>query len=269
MMRFGVCRGWNASDADTARREADLLAEVGYDFVEGNLQGLLVPEQDEEAFGANLELIESLPLPLQAVNCFFPGEIKLVGPELDKPRMDAWVRTALKRAERMGVRIVVLGSGTARTVPEGFDPKEAFEQLASHLVRWGPIAQATGVVIAIEPLAKKHSCNFITSVFQGSDLVEKVGHKHVQLLADSWHMESDGEPFEHLEKVGRHLVHIHLAELDDRAAPGTKDEDFRPFFAELKKVGYRGRISIEASWKDFETQAAVALSTLRTHWEDA
>lgn len=261
-MRFGVC---TSTVDDTA-----LLADAGFDFVEGNIQRDLVPEQSDEAFGNSLERIQAMALPMEAANCFFPGDLKLVGESIDVPRLDRYVRTACQRAGEAGIRTLVMGSGGARKAPEGFAIADAQKQLEGHFRRWGPIAQAFSVTIAIEPL-QPSGTNTITTLIQGADLVDHIGHKHVQLLADSWHMHGAGEPVEHIEVAGRRLVHVHVAESPERTAPGTcyGEAEFVELFQELKKAGYNGRVSIEAQWESLHSQARVALSTLREALEIA
>lgn len=264
-MRFGVCI--SPLDDNTLTT----LADAGFDFVEGHVQRHLVPEESDEAFDTALKAIEKIPLPMEAACCFFPGDLKLVGPEVDTARVDRYVRTACQRAECVGIRTLVIGSGGARTAPEGFDGKAALDQLAGHFVRWGPIAQAFGVMLAIEPL-RHDDTNVVNTLIEGADLVDRTGHKHVQLLADSWHMNEVDEPAAHIEVVGRRLAHVHVAEAPERTPPGEKygTEEFREFFAELKKAAYNGRISIEARWSDTPAdQLRIALSTLKEAFEQA
>ena len=84
------------------------------------------------------------------------------------------------------------------------------------------------------------------------------------LLADLYHMKMDNEGPESIVKYGKLIKHAHIAEKQDRAVPGTFNEDFRPYFNALKKIRYKGKISIEARWKDFDTQIPVAIETIKT-----
>jgi sugar phosphate isomerase/epimerase len=74
-------------------------------------------------------------------------------------------------------------------------------------------------------------------------------------------MENEGP--ESLIKYGRFLNHIHIAEKEERAAPGVHGEDFTPYLKALKHAGYEGSISIECHWDNLETQAEIALITLK------
>src|SRR5438874_284778 len=56
-------------------------------------------------------------VPARASNVFLPGDLKVVGTSVDAARIDEYVRTALGRMERLGIGVLVIGSGAARAVP--------------------------------------------------------------------------------------------------------------------------------------------------------
>ena len=48
---------------------------------------------------------------MAAANLFFPGTIKIVGPEADKQAQENYAAGCLARLKRLGVKVVVFGSG--------------------------------------------------------------------------------------------------------------------------------------------------------------
>jgi sugar phosphate isomerase/epimerase len=96
------------------------------------------------------------------------------------------------------------------------------------------------------------------------EIVEAVNHKNFRLLADLYHMLMDNESPANISRYGHLLYHTHLAEKNGRTAPGVNNEDFTPFFKALKEVGYKGRMTIECSWKNLEEQAPNALKFMRS-----
>ena len=61
------------------------------------------------------------------------------------------------------------------------------------------------------------------------------------------------------------LVHGHIANGQGRTIPLDKYEDvYRGFFLILNSIGYRVRVSIEASTKDIKKEGPIALDLLRT-----
>ncbi len=241
---------------------------VGLDYVEGTVRDVLCPEKTERAFRERRERWETLPVPIAAVNCLFPKDIPTAGPEIDVAQIDAWFRLVCARAAEAGIGIIVYGSGGSRGVPEGFDPVEASEQVLGSLRRFGPLCAEHGVTLALEPL-NSGECNTVTSVDEGARLVRAAGHPNIRLLADTYHMTTDGEGPGSIERAGELIVHAHAAEKDGRGPIGNKGEDHRPYFAALKKVGYDGGVSIEAKWRDLGEQLAPALDALRSQIAEA
>jgi len=238
------------------------LAEAGYKYVEESVQGFLIPLKSDSAFNQNLTLLKESKLPVPVLNLFIPGSLKCVGPNAVPDEILKYVEIALRRAEMAGVKIIVFGSGGSRAIPEGFSLEEAKEQLISISKKMAPIAEKYDVVIVLEPL-NKGECNFINSLSEGAEIVEKVNHKNFMLLADIYHMLKENESPDYIVKYGDIIRHTHIAENEGRKSPGVHNEDFTPYFKALKKIKYKGMMSLECSWESMPEQAAQALQTLR------
>ena len=231
------------------------LAIAGFDYIEENVQGFLIPEEKDEDFAAKLAVGSQSALPVAAANCFLPGALKCTGPVVDTERLARYAETAFHRAQQVGIRRIVFGSGGSRQIPDGFDRAKALEQFISFSRRIAPLAQKYEVIVVIEPLNKKE-CNFINSLADGAEIVKTVNHPNLRLLADIYHMSMDQESPEEIIKHGALLQHVHVAELDGRMAPGTHGEDFGPYLRALKKINYGHNLSFECGWKQFPEQAA-------------
>ncbi|MBQ6946982.1 MAG: sugar phosphate isomerase/epimerase [Clostridia bacterium] len=253
MMRFGVC---------TKPEQLQAVIDAGYDYIELSLMWLAAME--EEAYLQFRKMLEASPVKAETTNCFFPREILLVGPEADHKRVENYTKQALARAADLGIRICVMGSGAARNIPEGFDPKEAEEQLIQVLRQTGDIAQTYGITIALEPLREKET-NLINTVAQGLALCRKVNHPAVKCLADFYHVLCSEESMDAIENAGEMLVHTHLA-CYDRAIPSNEADVAlcETWAAALKKCGYEGRISLEGRFgDDFAGAIKTALPILK------
>jgi sugar phosphate isomerase/epimerase len=253
MPQIGVCTGVN---------NADMLAEMGYDYIEEGVRNFLAPHQDEEVFLKNLEIASKSPIPVLACNSFLPGDMKCVGPDIVHPQILEYARIAFRRAQKAGVEIIVFGSGGSRRIPEGFSKDEATNQFISLLKQMAPIAGEYNVIIVLEPL-RSGETNFVNSVAEGAVIVEKVGHPNFRLLADIYHMLMEDEGPESIINHASLLDHMHIAEKEGRSIPGTHGEDFTPYFEAMKTARYKGRISIEGRWESMEAQAPVALETMK------
>ncbi len=243
-----------------------LIVSSGCVFIEEVVRGFLVPDKDEKEFDAKLTLAKQSRLPVTACNSFLPGDMKCVGPKAVHNEILQFAETAFRRAATSGVKIIVFGSGGSRAIPEGFSREEALIQFTDLCKRLAPLAQKYHVTVVIEPLNTKE-CNFINSVAEGGEIVNAVNHPNIRLLADLYHMKMEDESPSNIVKYGKLLHHVHVAEKEGRAAPGTHGEDFSTYFAALKKIGYKRAISIECKWQNMELQAPVAIKTIKDQWK--
>ena len=252
--RIGLCGGLGHNE--------DLLLAAGVDYCEAGVAGNLQPLRPDADFKPFKDAARRSCLPVAAANGFFPGELKLVGPEADIENALAYTRVAFERAEQLGIKTVVLGSGGARNIPDGFNRKKAFRQFVALCKGIGPIAEAHGIVVAIEPLRTQET-NFINSVREGLEIVRAAGHPCIKVLADFYHMTQVGEGPDALIEAGSDLVHCHIAENARRTAPATDGDDFTPYLQALKDIGYKGGISMECGWDDFDSQIIPAVAEIR------
>lgn len=259
-MEIGICTGLD---------EAQALVEAGVDYLEVNVQQFLLPREADKAFAAKRQEADGCPLALRAANCFVPGDLKSTGPDFDPDGICDYASVAFERAAGLGIEHIVFGSGGSRGLPDGFDPGEATDQFVELLTRLGPIAARFGVAIVIEPL-RRQECNFINTVDEGAEICRRVDHPSVRLLADIYHMLQNGEAPDALSRHANLLAHTHIAEKADRTCPGISGDDFRPFFAELVKGRYTGRMSIEGKFPNgLAADAPTGVATMRQQLRDA
>jgi sugar phosphate isomerase/epimerase len=250
-MHIGCC--CNIEDAAIAHA-------AGFDFIECKVTALL-PDETSEAVSAILARHKAAPLPVAAFNVFLPRDLKIVGQEVDQPRIERYLDNALTRVGEIGSEVVVFGSGVARAIPDGFPAQEANKQTIDFLHRVSGHAQKHGITVVIEPLNRKES-NTILSVPEGVTLARAVNRPNIKVLADFYHMDEEQEPLVHLLEYKEWIKHIHVADTG-RRAPGTGQYPYAQFAAYLRQTGYDGMVSIECSWQNFQAEAAPALDFLR------
>ena len=265
---FGACRGPD---------DVKLLASVGYDFWEWNVGAAFDPDKGDEWWKAQRDKIAAQPLPLRSCNGFIPGKFRLTGPKADHaPALD-YAETALRRAEEVGVKTVVFGSGGARNVPGDFtvagqapDLEKGRDQYADfcrELCR--RVSDLKTVQVVIEPLCPNES-NIINYVWQGVQVCEEVNSPRLAQLADIFHMMAGREDAKSIVGAAKWLRHCHIASCPSREFPGfdPKDADgFRPYFDALRAIGYTGGVSCECGWgeaADYTKNLETALRTLRS-----
>src|SRR5207247_3267843 len=139
---------------------------------------------------------------------------------------------------KLGVEVLVFGSGGARRVPDGFAREEAFKQLVDFGRRAAREARSHGITIAIEPLRKQET-NIINSAAEGLELVNAVSDPNFQLMVDFYHLASEQENPDVIVRARDHIRHLHMANPQGRVFPLRWEEyDYGPVFATRRELGY-------------------------------
>jgi D-psicose/D-tagatose/L-ribulose 3-epimerase len=159
--------------------------------------------------------------------------------------------------------------GRRRTTEEWKRAVDAYQQL-------GPMLDATGVTLGIEPL-NRFETSFLNIVSDGVALCTEVGHPKVGLLFDTFHANIEEKHVaEALRRAAPCLKHIHISE-NDRGTPGTGHVDWPGVFDTIRSLGYDqwltiegfgfslGDLSVAASiWRDIEpSPEAIARDGIR------
>jgi sugar phosphate isomerase/epimerase len=254
-MQFGIC---------TDPENAAVVATAGFNYIEINIQQTLIPEAGERQFSPNLARIKSCGLPILAANCLIPGHLKITGPVVRMDELTRYVTTAFQRARMAGVETIVFGSSGARNVPDGFDRKQAYDQLVAFGVILAAVAERFGLMIAVEPLNRVES-NILNTVREAAKYVRDVNQPSFRLLVDAYHWARENEAPETLVEVAGLLQHAHIATYPARQPPGTEATDFSAFFLALQQGQYDKRLSVEADWHDLKMQAPAALKDLHRY----
>lgn len=274
-MKFGICCGPGSFAPQVAGQPLSALSPLmeslqaaGADYVEFGVAAVM-PAGGKAEFEKLRAALEPYPLKVEAFNSFIPAQHRITGPEVQLASVLDYCRTALTRCQALGAEVVVLGSAGARNVPPGFDRATAEAQFVEFCRELGPIAEAIGIDIAIEPL-NSHEDNLILSVATGARIVDEVGHPRIRLLADLYHMIEEHDPVESVAAAGQRLRHTHVADLD-RVPPGyapAGEADFLGFFRNLRRADYDARCSFEGKFDDIATQSGPLISFLQRRWQE-
>jgi len=242
-MRIGICGGLDI--ADRAR-------EAGFEYLEVGASGFALRDDfdPEEYRRAGAE----------ASNLFFPGTIRLQGPNASSYR--DYVEAAVARAAEIGLSVMVIGSGASRKAPEGVPLDEANQRFIEIAAEVQQVAEPFGIDIAPESLNRSE-----TNV--GNDLEHlalELQAYGVAYCADSYHVlyewnaeGGEGEP-DWAAQIPFLPAHCHVSNLQ-RKAPTPDDRLVQGFFQRLRDLGYEGRVSLEANLPD------MSVETLRAAYE--
>ena len=274
-MNFGICCAPTSLAQEneplqaSVQRLVEVLSEAKADYLEFPVAALHV-EGEASAFEELRRALEGAPLQVEAFNGFIPGHHSITGPEVDHARVLEFCDVALERINALGGQVVVLGSGKARNVPEGFSHATALEQFTEFCHDLAPLAQKHNVIVVIEPLNTRED-NLINTVAQGAAVVDEVWHPNLQLLADFYHIFADDEPLQNTVNAGARLWHTHLADTGRiTAGTATEEADFIGFFRALQAAGYtereRPRCSFEGRIGNIAEQAGPMFAFLRERY---
>jgi sugar phosphate isomerase/epimerase len=250
-VEIGVCG--SADDFEKAE-------QFGFDYYEPAVAAIAA--MSEPAFADFARRVSKSRIRCECFNSFI-RTLMVVGPAVDRDALTAYMSSALDRCRALGATIVVWGSAGSRNVPEGFSRDRAWQQIVEFLRLAGPIGQSRNITVAIEPLRKQES-NIINTGAEALRLVREVDHPNVKMIIDYYHLQQEHEDPQILEQARDAIVHLHFANPNGRVWPKDPAEDpgYAPFFAMVKKTGFRGGLSIEGRGT-FEADAAASMAFFR------
>ena len=245
----------------TDRASTAAAYAAGADYVEPTILHNLLIEQADGTWQEAPLADAWQPAPSFAV--IAPAGLGLSDPAADHEAIAQHLRlvmTAAARRARPGATIV-LGSGAARTTPEGVDPAAAREQLARSVRLARDLAAEHGLEAILEPLHRGET-DQINTLAEAVEFLDAHDLAEMRVVADLFHIMLEQESLEVVREHAGRVAHAHIADTD-RRPPGQGDWPLRAFLASLREGGYRGAVSIECHWQDLAAEAAGALAALR------
>jgi sugar phosphate isomerase/epimerase len=182
-------------------------------------------------------------------------------------RAEARLHELIAFAAALGAPLVTIGGFRGRlAVPTWADRAAARAYLLETLHRAAEKAAHAGVRLVLEPL-NRYESDVVNTAAEGLALIGEVGHSHVGLLLDTFHMNIEESTYaagiEPVMAAGR-LWHIHLGD-SNRLPPGQGHIDFGEIVAALRRTGYTGYLSAELFPRpDPDAAAAMTVRHMRS-----
>ncbi|GAA4214411.1 hypothetical protein GCM10022289_47910 [Pedobacter jeongneungensis] len=240
---------------------------AGFKMIGESVPKILSPTLSEDQFQASLKRIKAAKCKVLSCNLFFPGSLKIAGPDVDEAKVLSYTETVLSRAKLAGVKYIVLGSSGARSIPTGYDLDKAKADFVILCKKLGQMARKNEVVILLENLETTET-NFITSLKAAAEIVKKVHEPNFRLNVDIFHMLREGESPDEIIAAAKQVGFCEIAEKEKRSLPGVAGDDFRPYLRALKKINYKGYIFIEASTNNAAVEMPQAFKYLTKQIEE-
>lgn len=245
-----------------------ILHESGFNLIGESVSRMVSPKLSEEQFQKNIELVKAAKCKVYMCNVFFPGDMKIAGDQVNEKVVLGFADTVFNRAAQLGLTAIVLGSGAARRLPEGYDKKKAEQDFVILGKKLANLAQKHGVKIFLENLNSTET-NFMTSLKDAAIIVKQINHPNFRLNADIYHMLKENESPQEIINAGSIIEYCEIAEKEQRTPPGVKGDDFVPYLKALKAIGFKGPIFIEGRWTDMAKEAPAAKAYLEKQLKEA
>lgn len=246
-MRFAIC---NETFLDwPLERACNFAAECGYTGIEiapftlaADAREISAEQRAEVrrlADAAGLEVV-GLHWLLAKTSGYY-----LTSPDADvRRRTVQYVQELARLCRDLGGSRMIFGSPQQRNVLPGVTPQQAFDYASEVVESCLRVLEETDVTLCMEPLAPAEG-NFLNTASDAVRLIERVGHANCRLILDCKAMSSEAVPIPEL--IRRHaklLAHFHAND-PNKQGPGFGQLDFKPVFAALGEIDYRGWVSVE------------------------
>jgi D-psicose/D-tagatose/L-ribulose 3-epimerase len=236
--------GKNPIGAVKPTSDFDEAVKFGLDYFEPPAYELA--EMDQATFDNFHAKVMASPIRCSRVN-FFIRSLRVDGPAVNMDALAKYCESTLERCRMLGAEIVIFGSASTRSVPEGFSRDRARDQIKEFLRMAEPIARGKRIELGVEPI-RYSSSNILSTGGEVVKFVRELNLPNLKMNIDYFQMHSMNESPDILWEARDKIVHIHFARFDPHGWPKRPDEDpeYKQFFSLLKKIDYRGGISVEA-----------------------
>ncbi|ELZ61322.1 MULTISPECIES: hydroxypyruvate isomerase family protein [unclassified Haloferax] len=231
MVNVSVCveMVYNGPFPDRIRR----AAEVGADAVE--FWGWREKDLDTVTTA-----VEDADIPLAA--CTAGGV--LTDPAVAEDAIDT-IKESITTANRLGCSTLIVTTGPDQ---RGLDRNTQRQNIINVLSEVGPTAESVDVTLVVEPLntAVDHPGYFLTTSYEGFEIIDAVRSPNVKLLYDLYHQQiSEGNIIATLTNHINSIGHFHLADVPGRHQPGTGELNVENIFNAIDDTGYDGYVGCE------------------------
>ena len=238
------------------------VAALGCDYVEIPLNALAaLPEGDFSDF---VDYVEGNGIPVLACGDMLPDDLPITGPDVSATALHGYLKHALGRAQRLGMKVAALDGAKSRSVPLDGDFPFAWRQLGNFLRLLQGHARDAGIAVALEPL-RKADCNLLNLVSEATLIAGLLQLENIAVAAHFGHMAMASEPLSALRKAAPLLKHVYIENALTRALPRPGDgEDYGRMLETLSDIDYGGGITLCGSITDtFIEDARTALQYIR------
>lgn len=187
----------------------------------------------------------------------------LFGTADERAHFDKAMRRAIGFAGRFGIPNLIFGAPRQRIVPNGMTQVDAMGLALDQFGGLAKVAKAAGTVLSIEANPTAYGTNFLNTLGETLDFVERLADPAVKLVLDTGAVCMNQEVVDFSALLPR-LGHVHLSEPHLAPAP-AEEAPTAELLKKLAQAGYQGAVSIEmkrdeAGLLALESRLAVLMS---------
>lgn len=203
----------------------------------------------EAALSAFMRKLDRRRIELVSMQSLLFGvqDASLFGSESQCGRFKQGLERAAGLARRLGIRNLVMGSPANRRIPDSLSRRDA-EHLALGVLREiGDKCLGAGSQLALEPNPAVYGTNFLITIGETVEFVQKADHPAVSVNFDIGSLHLNGEmeaAAEWFAKCRPFVSHVHISE--PHLGPAPRDiQQFQALAGSILANGYTGWFSIE------------------------
>jgi sugar phosphate isomerase/epimerase len=242
--------------------QAELLASLGYDYVELPLAGFDLT--GHEGTEAAKRCVTSTAIPTAVLQSFMPASIRVTGPDVNEARVTAYLSRAAEVCHAAGARVAVFGAAWSRNVPAGWSRDVAHDQLLEAFTWTADAFAGSGTVVGIEPQNIKEA-NIIRFIDEAVGYAKAVNRPEIKVMVDFYHLDEEATPLTDISRFGEWICHVQTADTG-RNHPGSGHYDYAAFAEQIRIIGYDETVSVEVMKHLTPDQMLKSLDFLRGIW---
>lgn len=251
--------------------QLETVEALGYDCIELDLGEIV--NMNEDTFEAFRARVKKSHLGFEVFSGLLPLSVRFHASDFDEEYWMTYVEKAAFRASTLGAKIIPLGAGKCRSIPENCSDPEAAKAYVLHLVqRIADIMAKYGIMLVVEPLGPANS-NYLNTIPETVEFIRRVDRTNCLTMCDMRHMFKLDEPYSDIPACIDYIRHAHIdyPRGTARLFPQRDDDyDYLPYFKALREAGYNAILTIEATaYEDFAKEAGNSLAYLKEIYQKA
>lgn len=251
MIKLGICNETFKEENKfwPLRRVMEYISRAGYQGIE-IAPFTLAPSVEDISLAKREEmrlLSQDYGLEIIGLHWLLASPSGLSISSVDKKVRDrtaSYLRSLIDFCSDIGGKILVFGSPKQRSIEKNSSHEETRKRAKKVFISSLNKAEERGVIICLEPLARRET-DFINTAEQAVSLIKEINHPSFKLHLDVKAMSDEEKQIPEIIKKNKdYLFHFHANDANG-LGPGFGETDFNPIVKALKEVKYSGFISVE------------------------